>query len=178
MHCRGFLPEQTLHVHAYRIGLHHEREGEVLLKARMADGLELRMALLNLYLHDKHPTAGLNLDLHACALALQGECWSPQRETRHVLSQQPGESEAREVESMLVQLDRDAHHDILGTIERMQEITNFHSGSKLFVLYLKAQSILLPVIAPQTLFETTPQQGDRFHGTVWLQAQLQEKTAS
>jgi len=168
----GCLPEETLDLRAYRLGRHPTREGEAQLRGRLAGGAEFQAALLDLGLHDALPPAGLERRIRLMGLALQAEAWDPGAPDARVVAVEDPDGTQRTVDSLFIPVDRDGHYQLLGRIERVVPVVNFHTATELVALAVSTSELKLPVIAPASLFERPPAVMQRVEALIWLTAQF------
>ncbi len=162
----GFRPDDISKLRAYKIARHFEREGEMLMQGRFAEGGTLLFALLNLWQHSRIPAKGGELEVQLGALALEGE-WANAKDAPRLVDEVGGDP-LKDVESVLLPLDRDCHYRAAGIIGEARLISNMHSGVKLWRIKVKLPDFEIELLSQEREGIAPPQVGQRFDGIIWL----------
>lgn len=167
----GFRPEQSSQLRAYRLAMKPDSPGEVLLRGLLGEGVKIELSLLDLVRNDLLPVRGGELDLILAGLAIEARIWGPEEDVPQVIQMQDDEGFTQTVKSFFFPLDSDCHCELLGIIEGVTDLVNFHTGAQLCALGVKTSEIDMQVLAPRKIFNRRPETGDHFHGTIWFQGQ-------
>lgn len=167
----GFRPDRSSRLRAYRLAMKADSPGEVLLHGLLGEGVKIELSLLDLVRNDLLPVRGGELDLILAGLAIEARIWGPGEDVPQVIQMQDNEGLTQTVNSFFFPLDSDCHCELLGSIEGVQDLVNFHTGARLWALGVKTSEISLQVLAPGKTFDRRPETGDHFHGTIWFQGQ-------
>lgn len=170
----GFRVEEALQLRAYRLEISNEGSGEVFVRGRLPNGAEIRAILLNMHANDHLKPSGLDLNIHLAGLALEASIHDPDDGDPPVVEMEDNDGKLKTVDSLFAPIDRDCHCRILGIIDGVREVVNFHTGARLWALGVRTSDFSLPVLAPGGFFSRPPLDGLRVNATIWLQAQISD----